>query len=119
MDVYKMDITIKEIDFIMNRKKYSEEIMCPTLNDFANSYPQYAPFAKKEGESLFDLLVSPKVIIKANERKARLVNLFWDFAQDNSEVDAVWVAKRLCDEFTGLSDVIEHTAQTERLALNH
>ena len=66
-------------------------------------------------------LINEEVIdmFEANERKARLVSLFWDFAQDEAEPDAVWVAKRLCDEFTGLSDVIEHTAQTERLALNH
>ena len=49
----------------MNKKKYSEKIMCPTLKDFADSYPQYAPFAKNEGKNLFELLVSPKVIIKA------------------------------------------------------
>lgn len=48
----------------MGTKEFRREVICPSVEDFAKKYPQYAPFAMSEGYELFNLLTNPESFVK-------------------------------------------------------
>lgn len=48
----------------MGTKEFRREVVCPSVQDFAKKYPQYAPFAMSEGHELFNLLTNPESFVK-------------------------------------------------------
>lgn len=41
----------------MGTRQFKCKVICPTKDDFAKQYHQYAPFAMGEGRELFDLII--------------------------------------------------------------
>ena len=48
----------------MGKKEFKYEVICPTVDDFAKQYPQYAPFAMSDGNDLFKLIIKPENFIR-------------------------------------------------------
>lgn len=52
------------VGFTMGTKQFKCEVACPTVEDFAKLYPQYAPFAMTDGRELFDLIIQPENFVR-------------------------------------------------------
>jgi len=48
----------------MGKREFTLEVICPTVDDFAKQYPQYAPFAMADGNPLFELITKPENFIR-------------------------------------------------------
>ena len=49
----------------MERRSFTLDVQLPSIDEFADRFPQYGNFAKNEGRFLFEKLVSPECYIRA------------------------------------------------------
>jgi hypothetical protein len=48
----------------METKEYRVQVICPSVDDFAKHYPQYAPFANSTGKNIFSLITKPESFMR-------------------------------------------------------
>ena len=49
----------------METKTFMLDAQLPSVDEFAERFPQYGNFAKREGRFLFDILVTPESFVRA------------------------------------------------------
>ena len=49
----------------MQKQSVILEAQIPDLNDFEENFPQYGPFARNEGNSIFNIIMNPSSFVRA------------------------------------------------------
>lgn len=113
----------------MKASTYTEKINIPSADDFANRYPQYAPFAHADGKMLFEKLMSPQALIMA--RAATEMNLpavqgIADLCNEefSSVIKIKKGAKKFISQFVGaavclLMEANGYTRSGKKKSVNH
>ena len=52
-------------DVVMQSQTFSQTVRLPGVDDFLKKYPRYTKFATGEGRFLFDLIMQPEALIRA------------------------------------------------------
>ena len=88
----------------MKTLTYTENINIPSAADFAERYPQYAPFAISDGQRLFEKIASPQALIMAKaatEMNLPAVQGIADLCNDEFFAVSKKNSKKFISQFVG------------------